>query len=29
MANRVDLDQAAPAGAVWTGPALFAQICLF
>ena len=28
MANSVDPDQTAPLGAVWSGSALFAQICL-
>ena len=28
MANSVDPDQNAPLGAVWSGSALFAQICL-
>ena len=28
IANSVDPDQTAPLGAVWSGSALFAQICL-
>ena len=28
IANNVDPDQTAPLGAVWSGSALFAQICL-
>ena len=28
MANSVDPDQTGPVGAVWSGSALFAQICL-
>ena len=28
MANSVDPDQTAPLGAVWSGPTLFAKICL-
>ena len=28
IANRVDPDQTAPLQAVWSGSALFAQICL-
>ena len=28
MANSVDPDQTARLGAVWSGPALFAQTCL-
>ena len=28
MANSVDPDQTAPLGAVWSGSALFAQVCL-
>ena len=28
MANSEDPDQTAPLGAVWSGPALFAQACL-
>ena len=28
MTNSVDPDQTAPVGAVWSGSALFAQICL-
>ena len=28
MANSVDPDQTAPVGAVWSGSALFAQICV-
>ena len=29
IANSVDPDQTAPAGAVWSGSALFAQTCLY
>ena len=28
MANSVDPDQTAPLGTVWSGSALFAQVCL-
>ena len=28
IANRVDPDQTAPLGAVWSGSALFAKTCL-
>ena len=29
MANKVDPDQTAPSGAVWSGSTLFAKTCLF